>query len=98
MHTFEQWTKAQAVRFMIYQKNPASTQHIENLHIVSAKADGRGNCAPTAQTTLCGKVDIKELVPFNGQCYEEKSAREAACFFGRGFCGQCAATLYADKP
>ena len=96
MLTFAQWTQAQAVRFMIFQKSPASTQQIENLHIVSAVADGRGGCAPKANRTACGQLDIRELVPFNDQCYDEIGMREAALLFGRGFCGQCVATLYAD--
>lgn len=80
------WRVADSKRFLIYQQAGVK-------HLIAAESDGFGLCTPTAEMTVCGHVRMAQLEPFNGVGYGERTAREAACLFGRGFCGRCVATL-----
>lgn len=90
------WRIADSKRFLIYQE-ASSGQDTGLKHLVEAKADHKGLCTPAATVSVCGQVPLARLEPFNGLGYGDRTAREAACLFGRGFCGRCVARLYGGK-
>lgn len=90
----DDWRIANSRRFLIYQEADKG-QATGVMHLVDAKADHLGLCTPAASMSVCGQVPLAQLEPFNGVGYGERTAREAACLFGRSFCGRCVGTLYA---
>lgn len=82
------WRKADAKRWLIYRDSAGL------MHMVEAVAGANGVCTPAAKASVCGQAPLVQLAPFNGQGYGEQGLREAACLFGRQFCGKCVAGLY----
>ncbi len=84
-------------RYTHYRKKALSKADIVNMHILPVTCEGLGTPTPASATSLCQKVSLADLTPVNNICYDEQGMRECARTHGRKMCGQCVATLYADR-